>query len=270
MKNKVLLFSVIALSFFSCKKRGCTDPIADNYSTEAEVDDGTCSYNNSSENHPIVQLNTNHLFDASSFSFDSIYQDDFGNNIQFSRAQFYFGNPKFKNTTNAAVDSSRNYTLINPLESSYAFDTLQDGNYNELDVLIGIDAYTNHQDPAIYPSSNDLSYQSPSMHWQMGTSPQNWSYLFIVLEGYVDMDGNDSFDAGETFIFHIGDDENVSQINNLNINLETNSNELVNLNINVDWSEFISGIDLSVDNFAHSGTVSSTISGNGVNVISVQ
>ena len=84
------------------------------------------------------------------------------------------------------------------------------------------------------------------------------------------MDGNNSFDAGETFIFHIGDDENVSQINNLNINLETNSNELVNLNINVDWSEFISGIDLSVDNFAHSGTVSSTISGNGVNVISVQ
>ena len=265
-----IFIALCIICFSSCKKRGCTDPTAENYNTEAEVDNGTCTYNNSSEIHPIVQLNTNHLFDNSSFSLDSIYQDDFGNNIQFSRAQFYFGNPKFKNTTNSSVDSSRNYTIINPLESSYTFDTIQEGNYNELDVLIGIDAYTNHQDPAIYPSSNDLSYQSPSMHWQMGTSPQNWSYLFIVLEGYVDMDGNNSFDAGETFIFHIGDDENISQINNLNINLQTNSSQLINLNLDVNWSEFITGIDLSVDNFAHSGTISSTISANSVNVISVQ
>ena len=271
MKYIPLLTTVlIFVCFCSCKKRGCTDPTATNYNSEAEVDDGNCSYDNLSQELPIIQLNTTHLFNSTSFSYDSIYQDDFGNNIKFSRAQFYFGNPKFKNSADSNADSSRNYILINPSKSAYTFDTILPGNYNKLDVLIGVDNFTNHLDPAIYPSSNDLSYQSPSMHWQMGSSPQNWSYLFIVLEGVVDIDGNNSFDPGESFVFHIGDDENSCKLSNLSVNIEASYNDILNLNLNVNWAGFISGIDLSVDNFAHSGTITSAISSNGSNVISFQ
>lgn len=37
----------VALAFTSCKKEGCTDEVADNYSTESKTDDGTCNYTSS-------------------------------------------------------------------------------------------------------------------------------------------------------------------------------------------------------------------------------
>ncbi|NCA21727.1 MAG: hypothetical protein EBS86_11405, partial [Crocinitomicaceae bacterium] len=48
MKNiniKVIAVAFLALtSVTSCKKKGCTDPEAYNYSSEAKKDDGTCNY----------------------------------------------------------------------------------------------------------------------------------------------------------------------------------------------------------------------------------
>ena len=73
--------------FLSCKKRGCTDPTATNYNSEAEADDGNCSYDNSQE-LPIIQLNTTHLFNSTSFSYDSTYQDDFGTTLSFLELSF--------------------------------------------------------------------------------------------------------------------------------------------------------------------------------------
>lgn len=39
-----LLFGLVALSFSSCKKEGCTDTYAINYCDECKKDDGTCEY----------------------------------------------------------------------------------------------------------------------------------------------------------------------------------------------------------------------------------
>ena len=39
-----LLLSCLTLTFVSCKKKGCIDEFAENYDTEAEKDDGSCTY----------------------------------------------------------------------------------------------------------------------------------------------------------------------------------------------------------------------------------
>ena len=42
MKNILTLSLLIIVALSSCKKKGCTDPTALNYSTEANKDDGSC------------------------------------------------------------------------------------------------------------------------------------------------------------------------------------------------------------------------------------
>ncbi|MCJ8290962.1 MAG: DUF5011 domain-containing protein [Crocinitomicaceae bacterium] len=44
MKNLLLLAAVATIGLVSCKKKGCTDPQAVNYSSEAQKDDETCTY----------------------------------------------------------------------------------------------------------------------------------------------------------------------------------------------------------------------------------
>lgn len=43
----LLLASLLSLSVISCKKKGCTDPSAVNYNSEAEKDDESCTYDTS-------------------------------------------------------------------------------------------------------------------------------------------------------------------------------------------------------------------------------
>lgn len=42
---KKLIFILALLPLVACKQEGCIDPSAFNYSSEAEKDDGTCTYN---------------------------------------------------------------------------------------------------------------------------------------------------------------------------------------------------------------------------------
>lgn len=44
MKKLLLLTVIASVGLLSCKKKGCTDPNAVNYSSEAKKDDGSCQY----------------------------------------------------------------------------------------------------------------------------------------------------------------------------------------------------------------------------------
>lgn len=59
-KSKALLVLVAgAMTFTACKKEGCTDELASNYSEEAKKDDGSCVYIDTTEAAPTTyQLQT--------------------------------------------------------------------------------------------------------------------------------------------------------------------------------------------------------------------
>lgn len=264
--NKVLITTILLISFVSCRKKGCTDPLASNYDSKANYDNGLCEYDTS--NIYNFDLKIYHLFNSIPFHLDSVYNDDYGNKIKFSRAVFYAGNPSFMDINGVINQSTNDYLLINPTDTIYQFVSLTNPDINSMNIRIGVDSITNHTDPGEKEINDPLSYQSPSMHWQMGLNPTNWSYLFIVIEGQVDVNGNNNFDPGENFIFHIGGDDFSRLTNNLSVSIADNSTFF---NFDINWDTIIDDIDLSVDNFTHTMDnipLATKIANNSINLIS--
>lgn len=264
--NKVLITSILLTAIVGCRKKGCTDPLASNYDIKANYDNGLCEYDTA--NVYDFNVKTYHLFNANPFHLDSVYIDDYGNKIKFSRAVFYAGNPSFYNLNGVINQSTTDYLLINPSDTIYPFVSLTNLELNSMKLRIGVDSITNHTDPGEKEINDPLSYQTPSMHWQMGLSPANWSYLFVVIEGQVDVDGNNIFDPGENFVFHIGGDDFTRLTNNLSISISENSTYF---NLDINWDTIIDDIDLSVDNFTHTMDdipLATKIANNSINLIS--
>ncbi len=73
MISKIGIATIVAatLSVSSCKKKGCTDSTATNYSEKAKKDDGSCQYAEETNNNEIVQGN---ITSNTTWSNDKIYE----------------------------------------------------------------------------------------------------------------------------------------------------------------------------------------------------
>lgn len=248
IKNKKYIVAVgaaILLMGSSCRK-GCTDPNALNYDDRAKKMDDSCEY----EEEPAeasINLNFYHMLGSQSFAFNQDFNDDFGNMCEFTRAEMYLSNPVYKDDQGVQLAAPAEYMLISPDEGTYSIGTLPANTHvHTMDLFVGIDTTANASDPAGYSSSHALAYQSPSMHW-------NWNsgYIFIAIEGHVDIDGNGSYDAGEDFIMHVGMNSMRRTVTGLLAHFNTVEGQTHNIELDIDWAELVAGIDLSVDNSSH-------------------
>ena len=247
---KRILLTIIVLNFIISCKEGCLDPYALNYDSDAKKsNDELCEYD--TNNAESLFLETYHKFDNEDFNLDSIYFDDFGTMIKFNRASFYVSKNCFSNLNNLCFDDTVKYLLVDPSINKYNIGFLQkDSEDISIEFQVGVDSISNHIDPAVYNSSHPLSYQSPSMHWQMGNSSQDWSYLFIVAEGIADLNSNGTFEAGEIFVFHIGGDSFRSSNQLVNCVVSQLSDELL-VKVNVNWAAIIDDLNIKNSNFTH-------------------
>jgi hypothetical protein len=239
-KSYLLIAAGLIAVMTSCrKKEGCMDTTATNFDAEAEKEcDNCCTY--PADTVGTLALEFEHLGNGNPFSYDSVYTDDFGNDYKFTRVQYYVSGVMLEDHVGAMSDVSE-YLLVSPTTSFYDLKDVIAGHYHDLHFVVGLDSATNHGDPSNY-TSGPLAFQTPSTHW-------SWSsgYIFIMLEGQVDSDNDGTFEG--TFTFHIGTDNYKSSVAvSYNQELTNGDNHL---HLNADYTNFITGIDLSTENMTH-------------------
>jgi len=257
LKTLILLSLGGATMITSCKKKGCTDHHATNYDAKAKKDDGSCTFAPVADSKTDFRIMFHHKSGTQAFALNTTYVDDFGNDYQFTRSQMYIANPRFYDDNgNILGDHQHNaYALVSHSTNTYDLGHVPVGHIHSMEFLVGIDSVTNHSDPSTYAIGHPLANQSPSTHWSWNTG-----YIFIILEGVVDVDGNGTYDAGETFLFHIGLDANKVTVP-LTAHFNAVSGTASTVHLDLDWSKFLSNIDLSTENMTHSMGGGATLAG---------
>ncbi|MEX1003022.1 MAG: MbnP family protein [Crocinitomicaceae bacterium] len=86
---------ILLLSFSSCKKKGCTDPTAENYAADAKKDDGSCTY----KDQATITLKFSHNFNGTAVSaadFDQLkYTNADGNILSITKLQYLISDVRF-------------------------------------------------------------------------------------------------------------------------------------------------------------------------------
>jgi hypothetical protein len=241
MKNSFIkwampAFAIIAMSTGCSDNEGCTDPNAINYDAEAETDNGSCVYDSSSAE---VSIHFHSKLGAADFAYDTDALNWDGRKVRFTRAQFYMS--KVSLGTQAFGDK---YFLVNPDVEHYVLGNIAAGHHHDLVFNVGVDSASNHLDPATWPSNHALSSNNPD-HFHWGWDP---GYIFIALEGLVDTTADKSGEANAPFIFHIGMDNLLTQVE-LMAHADVEGNTMVT--VEIDWLKFFTNIDMRTDNFTH-------------------
>ncbi|MEO9531349.1 MAG: MbnP family protein [Crocinitomicaceae bacterium] len=158
------LLSVSALTITSCKKKGCTDPTADNFQTEAEKDDGTCEYTTEGN----VTLNFTHNFGGTavtSADFDQLnYTNANGDLLSVTKMQYLISDVRFYKTNGDSLYVS-GYHLIDLDDAATLSYTLPKAididNYTGIGFNYGFDIEDNVD--GAYADLNVASWSSPMM-----------------------------------------------------------------------------------------------------------
>ena len=125
MKRTLLLLSLIGLvSLGSCKKKGCTDPLANNYDESAEKDDESCTYNVA----PAYTVPTTYAFTDADGNSTVSYGGQTSRMDMLSEMTSYL---KTANNGGAQLDEA---TLLSMYDNSYTGWSIQDlvGNGKQL------------------------------------------------------------------------------------------------------------------------------------------
>jgi hypothetical protein len=187
------------LSFTSCKKEGCTDPEAENYSEEAKKDDGSCTY---ADKTGTVQVVIDHNWGMMGAAFQmntDLKHPMSGDTLNFSTFKYYISNFRLKNSDGSWWTHPESYFLVDlsdGVQETLTLNDVPEGTYTEMSYILGVDSARN-----VSGAQTGALAVSNNMFWSWTTG-----YIMLKAEGTSPQSGNGNF------TYHLGGFEGANNV----------------------------------------------------------
>jgi len=193
-KIKLLIVAAGILVFNSCKKEGCTDPAALNYSDKAKTDNGTCQYDETQETGKVT-LDLEHYWvnENTDFSLNTQYvHPQTGDSLTFTTFKYFVSNIRLKKEDGTWWTQPESYYLVNLDETGSAqlvIPGVPTGNYTGISYIMGVDSTRN-----VSGAQTGALSTTSGMFWSWNTG-----YIMVKAEGTSPQAG-----MGGAFTYHLG------------------------------------------------------------------
>ena len=230
MKTKfhlyILSLAVAIFSISGCKKDKADEPIA------------------SMEQNLALHIHSNvGIHEA---NFDSTFQTASGRNFTIEDYRMYVSDIVLIKNEGSEFPITGKVILTNPETDEYDLGKVPVGNYRGFRFQIGLDSLVNHADPSVYPATDPLSVQTPSIHWSW-----NSGYIFWKVEGKVDTTIAQNGPVNVDYLYHIGTDAMKRPIDFSTDGFSVISGQDQIVHLEFDLLEALSNVDMTNELITH-------------------
>jgi hypothetical protein len=191
-----------------------------------------------------LKLNINHKLGTTAFAMNTAAQNNMTNDFKVNRLEYYISEISITHDGGTETMINNIYTLVNASGTT----NIDLGSQNitaveGVNFYIGVDANSNHADPASYNMNHALAPKNPSMHW-------GWTagYRFLAIEGK----GGSNFN--QTFELHgLGDANYFKVIIPFTTAVTAVNNETI-LEIDADYTRILENIAVNSGVIVHGET----------------
>jgi hypothetical protein len=180
----------------------------------------------------IMKLHVEHAWGDEDFEYGDTYSSN-GVDVKFDTFKFFMSDFMLHDDDENMQMMPNKVLLIDAETHTADLGAIDFDHIHEMRFTLGLSETLNESDPTVA----DAPLNDFGMHWSWASG-----YKFIRIDGQRDHDGDGEFDA---FSIHVGSDELARNIW-LDVHQDVIDGEL-EAHVHVDYMEFLSTVDLSVD-----------------------
>jgi len=209
----------------------------------------SCSKDNNTDNDTdtaTIQFQYDFNVDGEPLEYGTTYTIN-GDVVSFKAANFYIGGLELKQSNGNTLNFEDQYLLAG-LQNTVAINNeIPVSSISSATFFIGVDSVNNAQSETDFttrPTTDPLSIQDPSMHW-------NWNsgYRFLRVDGEVDTDGDGTVDT--PIAYHLGSNPFLKPMQiNKEIPITKGQNTIY---FSFDLNKFFDGVIIKTELDTHTG-----------------